>query len=134
MNARWWWFGYALAVAVVLGAMGWFTATVCAGHAAERRAERAAFADETARLALWRMDSRLATVIAREAGRQHDDHPVAHGARGPDTAVDKPLVSDPLELLVASEALAVAGGVNDAPNHLARSLHRRSLDRYRPDT
>lgn len=71
MNARWWWFGYALAVAVVLGAMGWFTATVCAGHAAERRAERAAFADETARLALWRMDSRLATVIAREAGRPY---------------------------------------------------------------
>lgn len=71
MNARWWWIGYALAVAVVLGAMGWFTATVCAGQAAERRAERAAFADDTARLALWRMDSRLATVIAREAGRPY---------------------------------------------------------------
>ncbi|MBA3698716.1 MAG: HAMP domain-containing histidine kinase [Planctomycetes bacterium] len=71
MNARWWWIGYALAVTVVLAAMGWFTATVCAGHAAERRAERAAFADDTARLALWRMDSRLATVIAREAGRPY---------------------------------------------------------------
>jgi len=71
MNARWWWLGYALAVAVVLAAMGWFTATVRAGQAAERRAERAAFADDTARLALWRMDSRLATVIAREAGRPY---------------------------------------------------------------
>ncbi len=71
MNARWWWLGYAVAVAVVLSAMGWFTATVCTGQAAERRAERAAFADDTARLALWRMDSRLATVIAREAGRPY---------------------------------------------------------------
>ena len=70
MNARWWWCGYALAVAVVLTAMGWFTLTVMSGQAAERRAERAAFADETARLALWRMDSYLATVIAREAGQQ----------------------------------------------------------------
>jgi signal transduction histidine kinase len=71
MNARWWWFGYAVAVAVVLAAMGWFTATVLNGQAAERRAERTAFADETARLALWRMDSYLATVIAREAGRPY---------------------------------------------------------------
>jgi len=71
MNARWWWIGYALAVTVVLAAMGWFTATVRSGLAVERRAERAAFADETARLALWRMDSRLATVIAREAGRPY---------------------------------------------------------------
>jgi signal transduction histidine kinase len=51
--------------------MGWFTATVRNGQASERKAERTAFADETARLALWRMDSYLATVIAREAGRPY---------------------------------------------------------------
>ncbi|HEX3132379.1 MAG TPA: histidine kinase dimerization/phospho-acceptor domain-containing protein, partial [Planctomycetota bacterium] len=71
MNAKWWWLGYALAVAVVVGAMAWFTALVANSQAAELRAQRSAFVDETARLALWRMDSQLATIVAREAGRPH---------------------------------------------------------------
>ena len=86
MNARWWWLGYALAVAMVVGAMGWFTSTVRAGQGAERRAERAAFADDTARLALWRLDSRLASVLAREAGRPYLAYNAFYPATG---ALDK---------------------------------------------
>ena len=86
MNARWWWLGYAVTAAMMLTAMGWFTATVKSGQVAERKAERAAFADETARLALWRMDSRLATVIAREAGRPYVTYNAFYPAAG---ALDK---------------------------------------------
>ncbi len=86
MNARWWWLGYAVTAAMMLTAMGWFTATVRSGQVAERKAERAAFADETARLALWRMDSRLATVIAREAGRPYVTYNAFYPAAG---ALDK---------------------------------------------
>lgn len=108
MNARWWWFGYAVAVAVVLTAMGWFTATVMSGQAAERRAERAAFADETARLALWRMDSYLATVIAREAGRPY----LAYNAFYPATGALNPVGKGydnvkPGEVIVPSPLLSL---------------------------
>ena len=86
MNARWWWLGYAVTAAMMLTAMGWFTATVRSGQVAERNAERAAFADENARLALWRMDSHLATVIAREAGRPYVTYNAFYPAAG---ALDK---------------------------------------------
>jgi signal transduction histidine kinase len=86
MNARWWWFGYALAAAVVLVALTWFTVVVDSGDKAERRAQRAAFADETARLALWRMDSQLATIVAREAGRPYLTYNAFYPAAG---AVDR---------------------------------------------
>lgn len=108
MNARWWWIGYAVAVTVVLAAMGWFTVTVCNGQAAERRAERTAFADETARLALWRMDSYLSTLIAREAGRPY----LAYNAFYPATGALNPVGKGydnvrPGEVIVPSPLLSL---------------------------
>ena len=71
------WLGFAAAVAVVLGAMGWVTAAVLRLDAAEGESSRRAQLEENVRLALWRMDSALAPLIAAEHAR-----PTAAG-RGP---------------------------------------------------
>jgi signal transduction histidine kinase len=56
------WIAFAAAVAVVLASMGWVTAAVL-------RLDRRAQLEENARLALWRMDSAIAPLIAEEQAR-----------------------------------------------------------------
>ena len=60
--ARLMWPAFAAAVAVVVAAMGWITAAVL-------RLDRRAQLEENARLALWRMDSAVAPLIAEEQAR-----------------------------------------------------------------
>jgi signal transduction histidine kinase len=62
---------FGLFLAVGLAALGWLTATVVRLDRAELAARRQAALEESARLALWRMDSALAPLIAREAGRPY---------------------------------------------------------------
>lgn len=105
MNARWWWIGYAIAVTVVLAAMGWFTVRMHSAQAAESRAARAAFADDTARLALWRMDSQMATIVAREAGRPYLTYNAFYPAAG---ALDRTFDNlAPGEVIVPSPLLGL---------------------------
>ena len=63
------WLGFAAAVAVVLASMGWVTAAVLRLDAAEAESQRRARLEENVRLALWRMDSALAPLIAAEHAR-----------------------------------------------------------------
>src|SRR5436309_12181979 len=66
---RFLWLGFAAAVAVVLASMGWVTAAVLRLDAAEAESRRRAQLEENVRLALWRMDSALAPLIAAEHAR-----------------------------------------------------------------
>src|SRR6476661_8205445 len=66
---RFLWPGFAAAVAVVLASMGWVTAAVLRLDAAEAESRRRAQLEENVRLALWRMDSALAPLIAAEHAR-----------------------------------------------------------------
>jgi signal transduction histidine kinase len=59
---------------VVLAALGWITATVLDLERAEIRARADAGHQESLRLALWRMDSWLASLLAREAARPYFDY------------------------------------------------------------
>ena len=70
------WLGFAAATAVVLAAMAWVTGAVLRLDAAEIESRRRARLEENVRLALWRMDSALAPLIAAEHAR-----PVATAAR-----------------------------------------------------
>jgi signal transduction histidine kinase len=65
------WAAFAVCLAVVLGGMGWVTWTAVRLDAAQSEARRGAVLEENARLALWRMDSILTSIIAQESGRPY---------------------------------------------------------------
>jgi signal transduction histidine kinase len=65
---------YGVCAAVVLAALGWITVTVLGLERAEIRARTDAGHQESLRLALWRMDSWLASLLAREAARPYFDY------------------------------------------------------------
>ena len=61
------WIAFAACLAVVLAAVGWVSMTVLRLDAASAAAVHQAAVEENVRLALWRMDSALAPLIARES-------------------------------------------------------------------
>jgi signal transduction histidine kinase len=61
------WIAFAACLLVVLAAMGWVSVTVLRLDVAETTARQHAELEENVRLALWRMDSSLAPLIARES-------------------------------------------------------------------
>ncbi len=65
------WMIFGLCLVVVFGAMGWVSLIAVRVERAEARARREAALEEKVRLALWRMDSALAPLIARESGRPY---------------------------------------------------------------
>lgn len=60
------WLAFGASAAVLLAAMGWISAAVLRLDRAEREARDRATQEENIRLALWRMDSALAPLVARE--------------------------------------------------------------------
>ncbi len=65
------WVVFGICLAVVLAAMGWISLTVLQLERAQVEAQQRAVLEENVRLALWRMDSALAPVIAQETARPH---------------------------------------------------------------
>lgn len=65
------WTLFTLCLALALSAMAWISATVLRLDRAEAEARRAAAVEESVRLALWRMDSALAPLIAQETARPY---------------------------------------------------------------
>ena len=65
------WLGFALVMIVVLAAMGWLSATAVRLDRAEAAARHRAAVEENVRLALWRMDSALAPLLAQESAHPH---------------------------------------------------------------
>ena len=68
--ARTWW-AFAACAALVLSALGWITHLALGLETREREARAQARFQETLRIALLRMDSALAPLIAREAARPY---------------------------------------------------------------
>jgi signal transduction histidine kinase len=65
------WTLFGLCLVVVLVAMGWSSAIVLRLERAETVAQAQAALEENARLALWRMDSTLTPLLARESARPY---------------------------------------------------------------
>ncbi len=63
------WTVFAACLAVVLAAMGWISLAAVRLERAEAEARRQALVEERTRLALWRMDSSLAPLLAQESVR-----------------------------------------------------------------
>ncbi len=62
---------FGAGLAVVLAAVGWLTVTVVRLDRAEAAARQQAAVEENVRLALWRADSALAPLVARESGQPY---------------------------------------------------------------
>jgi signal transduction histidine kinase len=58
---------FALALVVLLGGVGWISVTALRLERAEAEARRRAALEESVRLSLWRMDSAVLPILAREA-------------------------------------------------------------------
>ncbi len=71
MRKAWWFAGFAAGVAMIIAAVSWVTITARALERSAAADRRQAFREESARLALWRMDSLLTPLIAREAARPY---------------------------------------------------------------
>ena len=72
MNRPWkTWLLFGLCLIVVAAAMGWVSLTALRLEQAEREARRQAAVEESVRLALWRMDSAMSTLVARESARPY---------------------------------------------------------------
>jgi signal transduction histidine kinase len=65
------WLAFALGAAVVLGAIGWASWTAVHLDRAKADALRKGALEENVRLALWRMDSSLSSLVAQENGRPY---------------------------------------------------------------
>ncbi|WP_224365404.1 sensor histidine kinase [Hyalangium versicolor] len=63
------WMALALCVALACGALAWLSVTTLRLERAEARARVQAQVEERIRLALWRMDGRLARLLAQESTR-----------------------------------------------------------------
>lgn len=63
------WMGFIVSLLVVVAAMGWISWTVVRLDRAEALARQHAAQEENVRLALWRMDSMVAPLIAQESTR-----------------------------------------------------------------
>ena len=104
MNRPWKiWLMFGLCSAVVLGVMGWVSWTALELDHAQGEAQAQAELEESVRLALWRMDSMLAPVIAQEGARPYFTYNAFHAAERPYANMFKPL--EPGALLVPSPLL-----------------------------
>jgi signal transduction histidine kinase len=74
------WLAFALALAVALGGMAWVSVAALRLDRGEAEARRQAALEENIRLALWRMDSALTPIIARESGHPYFAYTAFHPA------------------------------------------------------
>jgi signal transduction histidine kinase len=80
MNRPWKiWLAFGIALAIVVAAMGWLS------HKA-LELDRQTLLEENARLALWRMDSAMALLVARESSRPYFNYEAFFSTSEPDAA------------------------------------------------
>jgi signal transduction histidine kinase len=65
------WIGFGACLAIVLAAMGWISMAAVQADRAEKEARRQAVLEQKARVALWRMDTAMATLLAQESARPY---------------------------------------------------------------
>jgi signal transduction histidine kinase len=95
---------YGVCTAVVLSVLAWVTVLVLSLERAEIRARTEAAHQESLRLALWRMDSWLAPLLAREAARPYFDYQAFYPQQRAYSTLLYPL--EPGEVLTPSPLLS----------------------------
>jgi len=65
------WIGFAACLAIVLGAMGWISLAAVRSDRAEKEARRQAVLNQKIRVALWRIDTAMTSLLAQESARPY---------------------------------------------------------------
>ncbi len=65
------WIGFVACLGVVLAAMGWVSMAAVRADRAEKDARRQAVLEQKARVALWRIDTAMAALLAQEGARPY---------------------------------------------------------------
>jgi len=97
------WAVFGACLLLVLLAVGWVTRITLRLERSQMEARREAEAEEAVRLALWRMDSGLATLIARESARPYFVYRALYPAEGAYASMFDPV--NPGEPIVPSPLL-----------------------------
>ncbi len=97
------WTVFAVCAALLVGVLGWMSWQLMALDRAQARAQQLAAFEENVRLALWRMDSRLGALVARENARPYFVYQAFYPAERGYTRMFDPV--DPATPLVASPLL-----------------------------
>jgi signal transduction histidine kinase len=100
------WLLFSLCAALMLATLGWLTANTLRLDEAQRRSTEEAEVEGRVRLALWRMDSALALLLAQENARPWSDYDAFHPAERAFTK--KQTAFPPGEVLVPSPLLGSA--------------------------
>ncbi|MHC4419737.1 MAG: sensor histidine kinase, partial [Planctomycetota bacterium] len=135
-SRRSWWLAYGACAAVVLSVLAWVTVMVLGLERAEIRARTDAAQQESLRLALWRMDSWLASLLAREAARPYFDYEafypqerayttLLHPIRPGDVLAPSPLLSYQSDVLSLHFQVGPDGSIT-SPQAPAGSLRDRA--------
>jgi len=100
------WLSFAISAAVAVAATGWLTVQSIRADLQRSSAQAMAELEQRINLALWRMDTKLAPLIAEEVARPHRFYrsPVSQGAESNQAAGQQALVS-PLPDLTSSVLL-----------------------------
>jgi signal transduction histidine kinase len=139
MTRRWLvWAFFALCVGVMLAAVGGVSATALRLERAEAEARRAAAVEEDVRLALWRMDSAVAPLVARESARPYFVYAPLYAPERAytrmlselgegDVLVPSPLLTDPPERVLLHFQVGPDGAVTSpqVPTGTARAVAAR---------
>jgi signal transduction histidine kinase len=94
---------FAVALAVAFGAVGWLTVEVLRLDRAAAEAQRQAALEENVRLAMWRLESAVAPLIARESARPYFEYAAFYPAERAYTRMYRALAFG--EVLVPSPLL-----------------------------
>ena len=113
------WSTYIACLAVAAMALGWLTFRAVLLDRAEAVVRGQMAVEENARLALWRMDSAMATLVAQESARPwfeylpfHGDPPSAKGSGKSSAGMPSPLLSEPTPLVRLHFQIDRAGAVS----------------------
>jgi signal transduction histidine kinase len=98
------WLAFSLCLALAFAAVTWVSAIALRLDRAEADAQRQAAVEEDVRLALWRMDSLIAPIIARENSRPYFVYNAFYPARGAYTRMFSPIGAG--EVVLPSPILA----------------------------
>jgi signal transduction histidine kinase len=130
--------GFAGCLAVGLAAMGWVSLTAVRLEQAEAKASRLSAVEENVRLALWRMDSALAPLVAQESARPAAAYssflPVGGGAQRPggprgELLLPSPLLAEPLPYVLAHFQFEPDGRLN-SPRVPPAAQRRLAVPRF----
>lgn len=128
MNRSWLvWLVFVACITLVMTAMGWATWTALRLDRAELAAQRAAALEENVRLALWRMDSALAPILAQESAQPASAYRAPSGGGAARRTTTSPFLAYPSPFvrghfqfapdgrLTSPEVRPDAGGSNAPP-------------------